>query len=92
MNEIFLKNINKMVRRGEFLKAIATLDETIAETPCDDTLYEIRGRIHWRIGNHTMAMSDYSKAVALNEKSPARHLLEMAQSVTDFFNPDLLNP
>lgn len=92
MNETFLKKIDQLVREGDYRHAMEMLDKAILETPTDDSLFMSRGKLHWRLGNRSQATSDYSTAIHLNPDSPARHLLEMAQNVADFFNPDLLNP
>ena len=72
--------------------AISALSGMIAAHPDDSDLYYQRGRLHWRTGEHAAAITDYEHAVALNPESPARQTLEIARSVMDFFNPDLLNP
>ncbi|MDE6265818.1 MAG: tetratricopeptide repeat protein [Muribaculaceae bacterium] len=92
MNETFLKSIDALVASGDFQGAINQLSDAISATPDNDRLYLIRGKLFWRIGERYKATSDYSTAVHLNPESPARHLLEMAHNVADFFNPDLLNP
>lgn len=64
----------------------------LAANPDDDGAYYCLGRLLWKNGDRAGAMAAYTKAVALNPKSPASHALDLAHSVFDFFNPDLLNP
>lgn len=92
MKENIIKNIEDLTAKGEYDEALKLLSEAIAENPEDDRLYVSRGKIFWRLGHRSQATSDYSTALHLNPDSPARHLLEMAQDVEAFFNPDLLNP
>lgn len=92
MNETFLKNIDKLSAQGNFQEAMSLLNEAISNDADNDTLYLTRGKLFWRLGERSRAMTDYSTALHLNPASPARHHLEMAQDIADFFNPDLLNP
>lgn len=50
------------------------------------------GRIAWKRGNRTEAISLYAKAAALDPAGPASIALEQARQVMDFFNKDLYNP
>ncbi len=72
--------------------ALSSLSGMIAARPDDADLYYRRGRLHWRAGAQAAAITDYEHALALDPASPAKQALEMARSVMDFFNPDLLNP
>ena len=79
--------------------ADATLEEARREVELalsvnagDDRAYYCLGRVLWKYGHRSEAMAAYSAAVKINPDSKARHALEMAREVFDFFNPDLLNP
>lgn len=71
---------------------IKELDERIAANPEDEDAYIERGKIHWAYGRRREAMNDYLKALDLNPRSNARHLLEQANAILSFFNKDLYNP
>ncbi len=73
-------------------EARRAIDEALAADPRDDSAYYCLGRVLWKAGDRSGALSAYSKAVEINPDSPARHAVELARSVFDFFNPDLLNP
>ncbi len=72
------------------------LDE--AEALLDDKKQEdqawvfyMRGRIEWKKGNKTEAISFYEKAAA-DPESEAATALEQAREIMDFYNKDLYNP
>ena len=73
-------------------QAIVMLNSIVEAGEADDRTYYIMGRLYWRLGNHAEAVNCYRRALELNPESDARHALEIATSVFDFFNPDLLNP
>lgn len=68
------------------------LNEIIVANPGDDEALYTLGRLYWKQGRHGEALTAYQRAVAINPHSPARHAIEMAHDVFNFFNPDLLNP
>lgn len=71
---------------------LSRLTAEIAENQEDDNLYYLRGRLYWRLGQKSLAISDYECAVALNSGSPASAALKIARDVMDFYNKDLYNP
>lgn len=85
------QNFDELIDTKRYDEAMRCVSEAIEEKP-DDTLYLLRGRLHWKLGDRPGAMSDYCRAVDLNAGSPAAMLLEQARGIADFFNPDLLNP
>lgn len=88
-----IAEIDLLLSRNRLDEALTMVDALIAEGGnCLDELYFYRGKINWRRGLNTLAITDFEHAVAINPDSNARHALEMARDVTDFFNPDLLNP
>ena len=52
----------------------------------------MRGRLYWRMQNYSAAVTDFETALAINPECDAKHALELARDVFDYFNPDLLNP
>lgn len=72
-------------------QSISELDVMIASHE-DAELYYQRGRLKWKAGRQTEAMSDYSKAVALDPSSPAAVALELARDVMAFYHKDRYNP
>lgn len=84
-------NIASAVENGDTDAALARLDEELSQGESAEAYY-LRGRLMWKLGRKAEAMSDYSKAAAIDPSSPAAAALEMARDVMNFFNPDLYNP
>ena len=84
--------ITNLIDANEFDAAFNAVNERIAENQDDDAAWFLRGKAHWKLGSHALAITDYQHAVAINPDSNARHALEMSQDIINFFNPDLLNP
>lgn len=87
-----IDEIGLLVADDRYDEAISRLDHAIEHDAGNAALWYERGRIYWRLGQKTNAISDYEEAVYLDPHSPARHALELARQVMDFYNPDLLNP
>lgn len=87
-----LPNMQRLIDENRLSEAVDALNSFISENPQSDEAYFLRGRAFWRLQNHGKAVSDYERAVAINPDSPARHALDIARDVFDFYNPDLLNP
>lgn len=87
-----IKKSARLISENRLSDALDVLTEAIASEPSNPDLWYNRGKINWRLGRHSEAMTDYEHAVALDPDSKARHALEIARDVTDYFNPDLLNP
>ncbi|MDT3366848.1 MAG: tetratricopeptide repeat protein [Bacteroidota bacterium] len=74
-------------------------DEAIAELEAwrdgggemNDTLWYLLGNAWRKKGNWQMAMNNYHQAIALNPESPARHALDIANEILDFYNKDMYN-
>lgn len=64
----------------------------LRENMGDDEAYFVRGKLSWRTQNYSAAVTDFETAVSINPESGARHALELARDVFDYYNPDLLNP
>ena len=56
-----------------------------------DTLWYLLGNAWRKKGNWQMAMNNYHEAIALNPESPARHALDIANEILDFYNKDMYN-
>ena len=52
----------------------------------------MKGRIAWKRGQKSRAMSFYAEAAGLEPESEAATALEQARRVMDFYNKDLYNP
>lgn len=84
--------ILQAIDSGDTSKAIDLLNNHLVSSPGDDEAWYTLGRLYWKAGQQGAAVTAYRHAVDINPKSPARHALELANDVLDFFNPDLLNP
>lgn len=81
------------------LLATEKADEAIAELErfrtaggtMDDELFYLLGNAWRKKGNWQMAMNNYHEAVAINPESPARHALDIANEILDFYNKDMYN-
>lgn len=86
------EEIHMLINDGRVDEALARLKQHVAEHADSDDAWFVMGRLHWQSGRHADAVNCYRQAVEINPDSPARHALELATDVFDFFNPDLLNP
>lgn len=68
------------------------VDAFIAAHPDSAEAFFTRGKINWKLGNRSKAMTDYAEAKAHDPESPAAEALRQAREIEAFFNPDLLNP
>lgn len=84
--------INNLISQNRLGEALDLLNKSLADTPdCAEALFN-RGRVYWRLGRRSDAITDYEAAVAIDPSSPAAIALDQARSIMDFFNPDLYNP
>ena len=91
-NMISDDQITVLIDENRLADALLAINERIAFNADDDAAWYLRGKANWKLGNHSIAISDYEHASLLNPDSPARHALEMSRDILDYFNPDLLNP
>lgn len=84
-------SVDELISAGRFDDALVLLDKTIEDAPSADLFYQ-RGRLLWKLGRKTEAMSDYGRAVEIEPESPAAAALELAREVMNFYNKDLYNP
>ena len=73
-------------------EAICKLDLWLASAPDDDEALTLRGMRHWALNHRNQAINDYLAAIKINPESNAKMALQMANSILDFYNKDLLNP
>lgn len=86
------EEISAIIGNHTIDEARSAVGRALAANPADDAAYYCLGRVLWKYGERAQALEAYNQAVKLNPESPARHAIEIARSVFDFFNPDLLNP
>ena len=84
-------DIAKLVESDNIEAAIDKISEILEKEVSADAYY-YRGRLYWRLGNKSRAISDYCHAVELNPESEAREALKMATSIMDFYNKEIYNP
>lgn len=85
--------INSLIKTDRLTDALAAADSAIQASPAPDAaLYFIRGKILWRMGRRSEAMSAYALSTELDPDGPAPRAIELASEIDSFFNPDLLNP
>ena len=76
-----------------------TADEltSIIETPTASAqerarAYVERGRLRWKSGDMSGALSDYNTAASLDPDGPGAQLAEHTVGILDFYNHVLYNP
>ena len=85
------QKIEELINENRLNDALLLLNNEITQSQNNDKLYFTRGKLHWRLGNKSQAITDYEHAVDINPDSPARIALHNARDVIAFFNPDLYN-
>lgn len=91
-NSQLYADVENLVAAGQHDEALAAITAAIAADENDSDLYYQRGRLLWKIGRKTEAMSDYAAASQLDPSSPATAALEMAREIMDFYHRDRYNP
>lgn len=67
-------------------------ENAVLQLPQDaDTLYML-GRIAWKRGQRSRAITFYEESAALNPDGYAATALEQARAIMAFYNKDLYNP
>ena len=90
-NKQLCSEVDKIIDEGRYDDALALLDGVLNEVADSDLFYR-RGRLLWKLGRKTDAMSDYGRAVEIDPQSPAAAALDMAREVMNFYNKDMYNP
>lgn len=88
---MFWLEVERLTAEGEYDKVLSKFEDEISVNPTSELYYQ-RGRLLWKLGRKTEAMSDYGRAIELDPESPAVAALQMAREVMDFYNRDLYNP
>lgn len=88
------EKINFLLEDGDADEALkcclnALKDEKLAE---DYMFWFTYGKVFWKLGRRPEATSAFRRSLELNPESPAKIALEFNDDISDFFNPDLLNP
>lgn len=73
-------------------KAIEILTDYLKQTPDDDEALTMRGMKHWAMGQRSLAINDYLRAIEINPSSKAKQAMEATYDILDFYNKDLYNP
>lgn len=90
-NKQVCEKVERLINDDKLEGALILLNEAINASP-DAELHYQRGRLHWKMGRKTEAMSDYATASKLDPSSPATAALEMAREIMNFYHRDLYNP
>lgn len=91
-NKHLSEAVQKMIAENNPEGAIAALSEILNDDGNNADLLFERGKLLWKLGRKTDAMSDYAAAVSIDPSSPAAAALEMARDVMAFYHRDLYNP
>ncbi|MBD5232948.1 MAG: tetratricopeptide repeat protein [Bacteroidales bacterium] len=83
-------DIRKLISANRLAEAAALLPSP-SEAKDAEALY-LLGRIAWKEGRKTDAISLYNAALALDPESEAAVALEQASGIMDFYHRDLYNP
>lgn len=90
-NNQVCQDVERLTAAGKLDEALAMLDEAIKASDAAELHYQ-RGRLLWKMGRKTDAMSDYATASELDPSSPATAALEMAREIMNFYHRDRYNP
>ena len=86
------QKIEELINENRLEDALLLLNKEIENDKNNDKTYFYRGKVHWKMGNKSKAITDYEHAVDINPNSPARIALDNARDIISFFNPDIYNP
>jgi len=78
-------------RRPRLDKALAIIDDLIADNPHDPYFHELRGQMLFENGRNSGAITSYAKAVELLPDAPLIRL-DLARAQLEAHDPRLLNP
>lgn len=87
-----MQNIDSLIASGQLEEALKAVRNAIAQSPHSYDLLFAEGKILWKMGRRSEAMSSYAKAAEIEPNSAAAAALEHGRSIEAFFNPDLYNP
>ncbi|HZJ73582.1 MAG TPA: tetratricopeptide repeat protein [Perlabentimonas sp.] len=79
--------------QGDLPKAEEQLTKAIKADSQNADAYFYRGKARWQGGKQTDAMSDFHNTLAVKPNhNQAKVMLEMANQIMGFRNPDMYNP
>lgn len=85
------ESIQALIDDGMLDEALTNVDILLQESPTDDALYYLKGKVLMRMGNWKKATDAYLQAQALNPDGPAKEQLSMIKDIMDFYNKDMYN-
>jgi len=70
------------------------LDEALSLLGAADDAWSLymKGRVAWKQGRRSEAISLYGRAAAADPTGPAKVALDQARQIMDFYNKDMYNP
>ena len=83
--------VERLIADNKLEEALVILNDAL-NVANDAELHYQRGRLLWKMGRKTEAMSDYATASQLDPSSPATAALELAREIMNFYHRDLYNP
>lgn len=90
-----IENIKGIIASDDPENALRRLDEMLptTQTPAElGQIYAAKGKILWRLNRRGEAISAYETGIQIDPAGPCAPLLDISQSIMEFFNKDLLNP
>ncbi len=84
-------SIQTLIDGGMFDEALASINTLLQESPADDELHYLKGKVLIRQGEWKKATDAYLQAQALNPDGPAQEQLSMIKDIMDFYNKDMYN-
>ena len=85
------ESIQALIDSGMLDEALTNVDILLQESPTDDALYYLKGKVLMRKGDWKKATDAYLQAQALNPDGPAQEQLSMIKDIMDFYNKDMYN-
>lgn len=85
------ESIQALIDDGMLEEALASINTLLQESPADDALHYLKGKVLMRQGEWKKATDAYLQAQALNPEGPAQEQLSMIKDIMDFYNKDMYN-
>ena len=85
------ESIQALIDSGMLDEALTNVDILLQESPTDDALYYLKGKVLMRKGDWKKATDAYLQAQTLNPDGPAQEQLSMIKDIMDFYNKDMYN-
>lgn len=87
-----LEEIKEKIRLLPPQEGIGLLTDYLKENPRDTDALTLRGLKYFGAGQRAAAINDYLAALEIDPECNARHALQAANEILDFYNKDLFNP